>query len=92
MAAPNVNVSPSSVTLVPGGAPVVVTVTASDPDELQGQVEFPVTDSQGNSTSVFLDLHIDPLTHDAPDEQGLPVTVTKISESAGVAVYEVAAL
>lgn len=82
MAAPIIDsVVPSSASLVPGEF-VDVVVEAHDPDSASGSVDFPVTDSQGNTVTASVSLVLnDPLSFGAAlNPSGLAVTVTKIAE------------
>lgn len=91
MAAPVVSASPTSVTLNPGQFADVV-ITATDPDSTSGTGTFPVTDSQGNTSSATVSITIsDPLTFGTATTDVSGVAVTKLSETAGSATYRVQA-
>lgn len=82
MAAPVIDsTTPSSAALSPGEF-VDVTVVAHDPDSASGNVEFPVSDTQGNTVQASISLVLDdPLTFGtALNPDGLSVTVQKISD------------
>lgn len=81
MTAPVIDsVDPTSAALSPGQQ-VDVTVVAHDPDSASGSVQFPVTDSQGNTTQASISLTLDdPITFDAAlNPDGLAVAIQQIS-------------
>lgn len=89
MAAPVIDsVSPSAITLAPGGTQDVV-VVAHDPDQSSGTGNITVTDGQGNTTPVSVAIVVnDPLTFSAGSVSGASnVTVTRIAVSANSATY-----
>jgi hypothetical protein len=94
MAAPVIeSVTPASADLSPGQF-VDVVVVAHDPDSASGAVQFPVSDSQGNTTLASIALILDdPLTFgEAQNPDSLAVTVQLIAPpTATSATYRITA-